>query len=42
MEVLIIDVQTDFCPGGALAVPDGDAVVPEIGALTPYTGRRSR
>ena len=27
---LVIDVQNDFCPGGALAVADGDAVVPEI------------
>ena len=25
--LLIIDVQNDFCPGGALAVNDGDAVV---------------
>lgn len=25
--LLIIDVQNDFCPGGALAVPEGDAVV---------------
>lgn len=25
--LLIIDVQNDFCKGGALAVPDGDAVV---------------
>ncbi len=28
--LLIIDVQNDFCPGGALAVTDGDAVVPVI------------
>jgi len=28
--LLIIDVQNDFCPGGALAVPDGDAVVPVL------------
>lgn len=28
-----IDVQNDFCPGGALAVADGDAVVPTINAL---------
>jgi nicotinamidase/pyrazinamidase len=28
--LLIIDVQNDFCPGGALAVADGDAVVPVI------------
>lgn len=25
--VIAVDVQRDFCPGGALAVPDGDAVV---------------
>ncbi len=28
--LLIIDVQNDFCPGGALAVKDGDAVVPVL------------
>ena len=32
--LIIIDVQYDFCPGGALAVPDGDAVVPTINALS--------
>ncbi|MEM9138308.1 MAG: bifunctional nicotinamidase/pyrazinamidase [Pseudomonadota bacterium] len=31
--LLIIDVQNDFCPGGALAVAEGDAVVPVINAL---------
>ena len=31
--LLIIDVQNDFCPGGALAVADGDAVVPVINRL---------
>jgi nicotinamidase/pyrazinamidase len=31
--LLVIDVQNDFCPGGALAVADGDAVVPEINRL---------
>jgi nicotinamidase/pyrazinamidase len=31
--LLIVDVQNDFCPGGALAVPDGDAVVPIINRL---------
>lgn len=31
--LLIIDVQNDFCPGGKLAVPDGDAVVPIINNL---------
>ena len=28
--LLIVDVQNDFCPGGALAVPQGDAVVPVL------------
>ena len=28
--LLIVDVQHDFLPGGALAVPDGDAVIPAI------------
>jgi nicotinamidase/pyrazinamidase len=31
--LLIIDVQNDFCPGGALAVPEGDAVIPVINSL---------
>lgn len=31
--LLIVDVQNDFCPGGALAVPDGDRVVPVINGL---------
>lgn len=31
--LLVVDVQNDFCPGGALAVPDGDAVVPIINGL---------
>ena len=33
--LLVIDVQNDFCPGGALAVPDGDAVVAAANALMP-------
>ena len=31
--LLVVDVQNDFCPGGALAVPDGDQVVPVINRL---------
>lgn len=31
--LIVIDVQNDFCPGGALAVPGGDAVVAGINAL---------
>ncbi len=33
--LLVIDVQNDFCPEGALAVPEGDAVVPVINRMTP-------
>ncbi|MEM9230863.1 MAG: bifunctional nicotinamidase/pyrazinamidase [Pseudomonadota bacterium] len=33
--LLIIDVQNDFCPGGALAVDGGDEVVPVINAMIP-------
>lgn len=29
----MIDIQNDFCPGGSLAVPEGDAVVPVANAL---------
>jgi nicotinamidase/pyrazinamidase len=28
--LLVIDVQNDFCPGGALAVPGGDEVIPVL------------
>ncbi|MEX0346626.1 MAG: bifunctional nicotinamidase/pyrazinamidase [Rhizobiaceae bacterium] len=31
--LIVIDVQNDFCPGGALAVPGGDEIVPEINGL---------
>jgi len=31
--LIVIDVQNDFCPGGALAVADGDTIVPGINAL---------
>jgi nicotinamidase/pyrazinamidase len=31
--LLIIDVQSDFCSGGKLAVADGDAVVPVINRI---------
>ena len=33
--LLVIDVQNDFCPNGALAVADGDAIVAEINAAMP-------
>jgi nicotinamidase/pyrazinamidase len=31
--LLVVDVQNDFCPGGALAVPGGDDVVPVVNRL---------
>jgi nicotinamidase/pyrazinamidase len=31
--LLVVDVQNDFCPGGSLAVPEGDRVVPVINRL---------
>ena len=31
--LIIIDVQNDFCPGGALAVTGGDAIIPRINML---------
>lgn len=33
--LIVVDVQYDFMPGGALAVPRGDEVVPVINALLP-------
>ncbi len=33
--LLIVDVQNDFCPDGALAVTNGDEVVPFINAIVP-------
>ena len=34
--LLIIDVQNDFCPGGALAVADGDSVIAPILRVAPH------
>ncbi len=31
--LIVIDVQNDFCPGGLLAVAEGDVIVPGINAL---------
>ena len=33
--LILVDIQNDFLPGGALAVPDGDKVVPVINRLQP-------
>ena len=34
--LLVIDVQNDFCPGGALGVPGGDEVVAVINRMAPH------
>jgi nicotinamidase/pyrazinamidase len=31
--LLVVDVQRDFCPGGALGVPGGDTIVPAVNRL---------
>ncbi|HEX7262512.1 MAG TPA: nicotinamidase/pyrazinamidase, partial [Luteolibacter sp.] len=31
--LLLIDIQNDFLPGGALAVPGGDEIIPVVNAL---------
>lgn len=33
---IVVDVQNDFCPGGALEVKEGDRVVPVVNELTPH------
>ena len=33
--LLLIDIQNDFLPGGALAVPEGDLIVPIVNGLMP-------
>ena len=37
--LLVVDVQNDFCPGGSLAVEEGDQVVPVINRLMPLFDR---
>ena len=34
--LLIVDLQNDFCPGGSLAVPEGDRVVPVVNEYVRY------
>lgn len=36
--LIIVDVQNDFCPGGALAVAEGDTVIPILNRLAPHFG----
>lgn len=34
--LIVVDVQNDFCPGGSLAVKDGDKIIPYINSLIKY------
>ena len=40
--LLVVDVQSDFLPGGALAVPNGDEVVPVLAACIEAFVRNDR
>ena len=31
--LIVVDVQTDFCPGGSLEVPDGHKIIPRLNSL---------
>jgi|SRR5215471_13300515 len=33
--LILVDIQNDFCPGGALAVPDGDQIIEVVNRLAP-------
>lgn len=35
--LIVVDLQRDFCPGGALPVPGGDEVVPLVNGLVEET-----
>lgn len=39
--LIIVDVQRDFCPGGSLAVPDGDKIIPVLNKYIEAFKRRS-
>jgi nicotinamidase/pyrazinamidase len=34
--LIVVDVQNDFCPGGALGVNEGDRIIPIINRLIPW------
>jgi nicotinamidase/pyrazinamidase len=40
--LLLVDVQNDFCPGGALAVPNGDQVIPVLNKMIERFKARGR
>ena len=40
--LILVDVQNDFCPGGALAVPEGDKIVPALNRQAERFGKAGR
>ena len=34
--LILVDIQNDFCPGGALAVAEGEQIVPVVNRLMPH------
>jgi nicotinamidase/pyrazinamidase len=38
--LLIVDVQNDFCPGGALGIPDGDRIIPALNRYIKFFSRK--
>ncbi len=38
--LILVDIQNDFCTGGSLAIPDGEAVVGPANALIEHAGRQ--
>ncbi len=39
--LVVVDVQNDFCPGGSLAVPDGDQVVEPLNRMSEATKKNN-
>src|SRR4051812_5489898 len=39
--LLVVDMQNDFCPGGALGVPEGDRIIPELNELMAEAARQN-
>lgn len=39
--LLVVDVQKDFCPGGALAVPSGDTVIPVLNRYIGFFSKKN-
>jgi len=38
--LVVVDVQNDFCPGGSLAVPKGDSIIPRLNRYITYFSQR--